>query len=134
MPRSAHGSTGLLSHLSGTLALAGLLMTPVACHNGTPPATTDDDSQMVVAKTTLEVTNQWFADMTIYVVHSGQRLRLGLATGDATTDFVIPSAVVNGPSIQLRFVADPVGGTHAPVSDEITVSPGDSVQLTIPPG
>ena len=132
MPKSAHGSTGFFTHLTGMIALAGLFMTPVACHNGAPPATSDDDSEMV-AKTTLEVTNQWFADMTIYVVHSGQRLRLGLATGDATTDFVIPSTVVNGPSIQLRFVADPVGGTHAPVSDEITVSPGDAVQLTIPP-
>lgn len=133
MPRSAHGTTAFLTHLSGTLALAGLLMTPVACHNGTPHETGDDDSQMV-PETSLEVTNQWFADMNIYVIHSGQRLRLGLATGNATTDFVIPRAIVNGPSIQLRFLADPVGGTHAPVSDEITVSPGDAVQLTIPPG
>jgi hypothetical protein len=132
MPRSAYGSKGFLTHLSGMLALAGLLVTPVACHSGGPPET-GDDSQMV-AETTLEVTNQWFADMDIYVVHSGQRLRLGLATGNATTDFVIPRAIVNGPSIQLRFLADPVGGTHSPVSDEITVSPGDAVQLTIPPG
>jgi hypothetical protein len=133
MPRSAHGPTGFLTHLSGMLVLAGLLMTPVACHNGPPPETGDDDSQMV-AETTLEVTNQWFSDMTIYVIHSGQRLRLGLATGNATTGFVIPRAIVNGSAIQLRFLADPVGGTHAPVSDEITVSPGDAVQLTIPPG
>jgi hypothetical protein len=108
-------------------------MTPVACHNGAPHETGDDDSQMV-AETTLEVTNQWFADMDIYVVHSGQRLRLGLANGNGTTDFVIPRAIITGPSIQLRFVADPIGGTHSPVSDEITVSPGDAVQLTIPPG
>lgn len=133
MPRSPYSSTGFLTRLGGMLALAGLFMTPVACHNGAQPQTSDDDSQMV-AETTLEVTNQWFADMDIYVVHSGQRLRLGLATGNATTDFVIPRAILNGPSIELRFVADPVGGTHAPVSDEITVSPGDAVQLTIPPG
>lgn len=133
MPRPARRTTGFLTHLSGIFALAGLLMTPVACHNGAPHETGDDDSQMV-AETTLEVTNQWFADMNIYVVHSGQRLRLGLATGNATTDFVIPRTIVNGQSIQLRFLADPVGGMHAPVSDEITVSPGDAVQLTIPPG
>jgi hypothetical protein len=108
-------------------------MTPVACHNGPQPQTGDDDSQMM-AETTLEVTNQWFADMNIYVVRTGQRLRLGLATGNATTNFVIPRAVITGPSIRLRFLADPVGGTHSPVSDEITVSPGDAVQLTIPPG
>ena len=133
MPRSAHSTTGFLTHLFGMLALAGLLMTPVACHNGPQPQTGDDDSQ-TMAETTLEVTNQWFADMNIYVVRSGQRLRLGLATGNATTNFVIPRAVITGPSIRLRFLADPVGGTHSPVSDEITVSPGDAVQLTIPPG
>jgi hypothetical protein len=133
MPRSMHRPTGFLTPLSGRLALAGLLIMPVACHNGGRPETSDDDSQ-TVAETTLEVTNQWFSNMNIYVVHSGQRLRLGLATGNSTTDFVIPRAIVNGPSIQLRFLADPIGGTHAPVSDEITVSPGDAVQLTIPPG
>jgi hypothetical protein len=133
MPGFARRTTGFFTHLSGLLSLAGLLLTPVACHNGAPHETGDDDSQMV-AETTLEVTNQWFADMNIYVVHSGQRLRLGLATGNATTDFVIPRAIVNGQSIQLRFLADPVGGMHAHVSEEITVSPGDAVQLTIPPG
>jgi hypothetical protein len=133
MPRSAHSTIGFLTHLTGMIALAGLLMTPVACHSGAPPQTGDDDSQMA-AETTLEVTNQWFADMNIYVVRTGQRLRLGLATGNATTSFVIPRAVITGPSIRLRFLADPVGGTHAPVSDEITVSPGDAIQLTIPPG
>ena len=88
-------------------------MTPVACHNGPPRDTGDDDSQMA-AETTLEVTNQWFADMNIYVIHSGQRLRLGLATGNATTDFVIPRAIVNGSAVQIRFLAGPVGGGSHP--------------------
>jgi hypothetical protein len=121
-----------LSHVWGTIALAGLVMTPVACHNGAPPQTGDEDNGQV-AQTTLEVTNQWFADMDIYVVQSGQRIRLGLATGNSTSDFVIPSAIVNGAAIRLRFIASPIGGTHSPVSDEITVSPGDNLQLTIPP-
>lgn len=121
-----------LSHVLGTIALAGLVMTPVACHNGAPPQTGDEDNGQV-AQTTLEVTNQWFADMDIYVVQTGQRIRLGLATGNSTSDFVIPSAIVNGSAIRLRFIASPVGGNHSPVSDEITVSPGDNIQLTIPP-
>jgi hypothetical protein len=32
----------------------------------------------------------------------------------------------------LRFLADPIGGNRAPVSDEIAVEPGDEVTLTIP--
>ena len=133
MPASARITKRLLTHLSGTFGLALSLITLVACHNGAQPQTADDENQDV-AQTTLEVTNQWFADMDIYVVQTGQRVRRGLATGNSTTDFVIPRAVVNGPAIRLRFIANPVGGTHSPVSDEITVSPGDAVQLTIPPG
>jgi hypothetical protein len=129
---SARTAKRVLTHVSGTLALALFLMTPLACHNGAQPQTGDDDNQDV-AQTTLEVTNQWFADMDIFVVQTGQRIRLGLATGNSTTDFVIPRAIVNGPAIRLRFIADPVGGTHSPVSDEIIVNPGDAVQLTIPP-
>jgi hypothetical protein len=113
-------------------AVAGLLAMSIACHNGSRPQTDDDDQAEAQEPTTLEVTNQGFADMTIYVVQSGQRIRLGLATGNATVQFVIPRAVVNSPAIQLRFIADPIGGTRAPISDEITVSPGDHVQLTIP--
>jgi hypothetical protein len=33
----------------------------------------------------------------------------------------------------LRFIADPIGGARPSVSEEITVAPGDSVVLTIPP-
>jgi hypothetical protein len=33
----------------------------------------------------------------------------------------------------LRFIADPIGGNRASVSQEITVVPGDTVVLTIPP-
>jgi hypothetical protein len=111
-------------------AIAALLMTPLACHTGSPPQAGDD--VQTAEPTTVEVQNQGFPDMTIYVVQSGQRVRLGLATGNSTQIFVIPSAVVNTPALKLRFIADPVGGSRVPVSDEITVSPGDQVQLTIP--
>jgi hypothetical protein len=81
---------------------------------------------------TLQVENRGFADMVIYAVSGSQRLRLGLATGNSTKSFPIPTSIVRtgGP---LRFLADPVGGTRTPVSDEMVVQPGDVVTLTIPP-
>jgi len=33
----------------------------------------------------------------------------------------------------LRFIADPIGATRPSVSEEITVAPGDTVMMTIPP-
>jgi hypothetical protein len=82
---------------------------------------------------TLQVQNQGFADMTIYVLRDNvQRVRIGLSTGNTTQLFKIPADLIAGAGT-LRFIADPVGGRRAPVSDEITVRPGDTVTLIIPP-
>lgn len=83
---------------------------------------------------TLRVDNQAFSDMTIYVIESsGQRQRLGTATGNSTTTLRIPARLLGG-ARALRFQADPIGGTQAPISQEITVVPGEVIELTIPPG
>lgn len=84
------------------------------------------------AVTTVRVQNQNFLDMNVYVIQGGARSRLGTATGNSTTRFTIPATLVHTLS-QLRFLADPIGGRGSPVSEEITVSPGDEVTLTIPP-
>jgi hypothetical protein len=83
-------------------------------------------------RASIRVDNEGFSDMTVYAVRSVQRVRLGLAPGHANTVFTVPSALING-ATQLRFIADPIGGARASVSEEITVAPGDSVTLTIPP-
>lgn len=80
----------------------------------------------------VQVDNQAFLDMTVYASRSGQRIRLGIATGSTKTNFPIPSAIMSGLT-PLRFIADPIGGNRASVSQEITVAPGDTVVLTIPP-
>jgi hypothetical protein len=82
--------------------------------------------------TVVEVDNQGFVDMTIYAVRSSQRFRLGLATGNSKTRLTIPTSVSGGLAT-LRFIADPIGGRRNTVSQEITIAPGDTVVLTIPP-
>ena len=84
------------------------------------------------APTVVEVDNQGFLDMTVYAARSAQRVRLGIATGNRKTDLKIPSGLVFGLT-PLHFVADPIGGRRASVSQEITVAPGDTVVLMIPP-
>jgi hypothetical protein len=80
----------------------------------------------------LQVENQSFTDMVIYAVSGGQRIRLGLATANSTKSFTLPSYLVRGAG-PLRFLADPIGGNRTPVSEQMTVRPGDIVTLTIPP-
>ena len=104
------------------LALAG------ACSRNNNP----DEMAEPVPPTRLRVENQAFLDMTIYVYRSSQRIRLGTATGNSVTRLTIPANLIFG-ATPLRFQADPIGGSRAPISSEITVAPGDEVVLTIPP-
>jgi hypothetical protein len=82
--------------------------------------------------TTVRVRNQSFLDHVVYVLNGGARSRLGTVTGNSTAVLRIPPAFIQ-PGGVLRFVADPIGSNASPVSDQIVVSPGDEVQLTIPP-
>jgi hypothetical protein len=110
-------------------AVAGLTFILIAgCHHGKP-----DTGAAPEASATLTVENQGFTDMTIYAVSgtTGQ-VRLGTVTGNSTQSFPIPGYLVNGGEV-LRFVARPIGGTRAPVSDELQVNAGETVTLTIPP-
>jgi hypothetical protein len=52
--------------------------------------------------------------------------------GNSTAVLRIPPSFIQ-PGGLLRFLADPIGSNLTPVSDQIIVSPGDEVQLTIPP-
>jgi hypothetical protein len=80
----------------------------------------------------VQVENQGFSDMVIYAISGGQRVRLGLASGHATKAFAIPRYLTAGAG-PIRFLADPIGGRRTPVSEEMSVQPGDLVTLTIPP-
>ncbi len=111
-----------------TIAFALLLLGASACK--TFSRGSDDAGQS--QPTVLQVDNQGFLDMNVYAARSSQRVRLGTATGNGKTSFTIPSSLVSGLT-PLRFVADPIGGRRASVSEEITVAPGDTVVLTIPP-
>ncbi|MEP6729470.1 MAG: hypothetical protein ABJE10_02475 [bacterium] len=110
------------------LLLACALPLGAACSGNSK----EDQAAEPVPATMLKVENQAFLDMTIYVLRSSQRIRLGTANGNSTTRFTIPSNLIFG-STALRFQADPIGRTRQPVTQEITVSAGDEVVLTIPP-
>jgi hypothetical protein len=86
-----------------------------------------------VERTTVKVVNQGFLDRNIYVYRGSERVRLGTVSGNSTQVLTIPSTIVQS-TLALRFVADPIGGRSPAATEEITVTPGDQVVLTIPPG
>lgn len=110
-----------------SIAFAFYVLAVAAC-SGFAGGSGNDPNQPTV----VQVDNQGFADMTVYVLRNSQRVRLGTATGNSKSSFTIPTSVVRGLET-LRFIADPIGGRRNSVSEEITVAPGDTVSLTIPP-
>lgn len=103
------------------------LLVLAACGGRMQESTPSPDSPAMV-----RVENQGFSDMVVYALSGAQRVRLGMVTGNSTQSFTIPSYLIRGAG-PIRFLADPVGGNRAPVSEELTVQPGDIVSLTIPP-
>jgi hypothetical protein len=98
------------------------------CHAAKP-----DSAAAPEAGATLTVENQGFTDMKIYAVSGTTgRVRLGEVTGNTTQNLPIPGYLIQSGGT-LRFIADPIGGSRRPVSDELLVGPGDSLTLTIPP-
>lgn len=86
------------------------------------------------ATTVLQVQNQSFDDMNIYVLpEGGTQVRLGTALGKKDSYFDLPGWVLQGTTRSLRFVARPIATQHGPVSDQISATPGDTLVLIIPP-
>ncbi len=107
--------------------LAVTLAGSAGCHRNEVVTEVDPSTPTI-----LVVDNQAFNDMAIYVLEGGRRVRLGLAIGNSQTKFTLPKYLVRALT-SLRFMADPIGGSRTPVSDEITVSPGEEIALRIPP-
>jgi hypothetical protein len=81
-------------------------------------------------KTRVEIDNQNFSDMNIYVINGGVRVLLGSAAGLSRTTLQIPTGLTGG-DWQVRLLADPIGGSTPIRTPELTVPPGQNVYWTI---
>jgi hypothetical protein len=82
--------------------------------------------------TVLRVDNQSFNDMRIYVIQGGQRIRVGTANGKNTTSFRLSKSVVTG-FTTIKVEAVPIGGNGSSVSEQISIQPGEQLELRITP-
>jgi len=97
-----------------------------ACHRG---AVAPIDPRAEVAVT---VDNQNFLDMNVFLIRGGQRIRLGTVPGLSSRILMVRPDLI-GYGTELQFELHPIGGRANPVSETISVRPGDVIQLTIPP-
>ena len=78
----------------------------------------------------LEVQNNNWADVIIYVVHDGQRSRLNSVTAAKNSSLVIPPNLI-GQVGNLQLIARRVGGNDRYVSQPISVRTGTTIVLTL---
>lgn len=80
----------------------------------------------------IEVVNDNYADMGIFVIGEASNLRLGDVTGKNTATFILNPDQIS-PSLGLRLLADPVGSRNAFLSDAVVAGPGSIVVLNLSP-
>lgn len=99
----------------------------IACH-GRPAAPPNPQAEIAVT-----VDNQNFADMDVFIVRtSGERIRIGMVSGLTSRILMVRPDLI-GNSTELRFEVHPIGARTNPISETVTVRPGDVIHLTIPP-
>jgi hypothetical protein len=79
---------------------------------------------------TVEVENNNWADMTVYVLRGGSRVRLGMVTSMGKSVFRIPASLLNT-SGDVRLLADPVGSRDTYTTPIIQVNPGERIEFNI---
>src|SRR5438094_9021747 len=93
-----------------------------ACHRG---AVAPINPRAEVAVT---VDNQNFLDMNVFLVRGGQRIRLGTVPGLTQRTLMVRPELI-GYGTELRFDLHQIGGRSNPVSETISVRPGDVIHL-----
>ena len=104
-------------------ALAGLMIGTGAC------ATHHGSGAPAPERVAVTVKNTNWMDMDVFAVRGGTRARVGSVTGLTTATLHVPTSFA--PDGILQFMVDPIGSDGAYVTEKISVSPGQRIELTI---
>lgn len=109
------------------LVILGILLPAVSC---IPWRDREDPWPRDRPRTvSLEVRNQHFNEVVVYLMPDGVRQRLGTVTGVSTQMFDLPTPVAERPG-GLRFMVSPIGSRETYRTETIVPSPGDIIVLT----
>lgn len=115
---------------AGTLTAA--ILSACGCFFGQPPADAAGASQWS-GEIPLQIVNHHWLDVTIYVIHDGQRTRLGVAGGSAHTRMMLPHRLL-GVGRELQLYGDPIGSTERAITEVVVVQPGQFVEWLLESG
>ena len=112
---------------SRLLLLLALAAVP-ACHHAKRDAEPDPETAPVDVP--LEIDNHNWLDVTIYVVHDGERSRVGIANASSQSSFVLPARLM-GQGHEVRLLGHPIGGTGGTITETVVVQPGQYIEWTL---
>lgn len=78
----------------------------------------------------LVLTNHNWADVAVYLIRGGSRVRLGDVPSMSERVLMVPRAML-GASTNVRLLIDPIGSRHVHVTDPIFVSPGQVIEMAV---
>ena len=113
-----------LSRLAGLAC--GILLTS-GCAHRTKAA---DQPPEAETEFVLNVVNHHWQDVRIYLIGSGQALRIGTVTAVTEHSFTLPTWML-GSSRIIRIYANAIGGTGYYQTEAISVQPGQYVELRL---
>jgi len=109
------------------LLLLGLAAGP-ACHHAKRDSEPAPETEPVDVP--LEIDNHNWLDVIIYVVHDGERSRVGIANASSQSSFVLPARLM-GQGHELRLLGHPIGGTGGTITETVVVQPGQYIEWTL---
>jgi hypothetical protein len=114
--------------------LTGLMALSLGCGTGRPapsaPAPLVGSEQGAQGQIRVQVDNQNFNDMSIYLIDAGTRIYLGSVNGLTKSSLTIPRGAGRS-SLQVRLLADPIGASSSISTGSLLVGPGQNVYWTI---
>jgi hypothetical protein len=90
-------------------------------------ASADTNSARAIA---VQVDNQNFNDMDVYLMHDGARWLLGQVGGMTEATLTVPAGLAPADQ-RVRFRAEAIGGSGATTTPLLIVPPGEQVYWTI---
>ena len=116
-----------MAALRGSCSLVVLLV--VAGCGAKGPGTVDDDIQIITPPSRVYVTNNNQLDIRVFALDRSLAIPLGSVGSFTSEVFELPNAVLSRG--QVRIMADPIGAVTAYLTDLITFSPGQDIELTV---
>ena len=80
---------------------------------------------------TLDVKNHNWLDVTIYIVHGGQRTRVLTVVATSSASIVVPNHALRNSGGQIRLLAHAIGNPATFTSETIVARPGMTIDWTL---